>query len=80
MTGEREPTVTDHAVLRYIERAHGVDVEAIRRHVAELVKRGVARRGDAVVVEGVKFVLRHETVITVLNRRWPAKPRERDDA
>lgn len=80
MTGEREPTVTDHAVLRYIERAHGVDVEAIRRHVAALVKRGVARRGDAVVVEGVKFVLRHETVITVLNRRWPAKPRERDDA
>ncbi len=27
-------TITDHAVLRYIERAFAVDVERIRRHLA----------------------------------------------
>ena len=25
--------VSDHAVLRYLERVHGVDVEAVRREV-----------------------------------------------
>lgn len=25
--------VTDHAVLRYLERAHGLDVEAVRREL-----------------------------------------------
>ncbi len=30
--------VTDHAVLRYLQRHHGVDVEAIR---AELTVRGI---------------------------------------
>jgi len=65
------PRVTDHAVLRYIERAHGVDVEALRAHIAVLVARGVAEGGSAVIVGGVKFVLERETVVTVLDRRWP---------
>ena len=67
----RQPLVTDHAVLRYIERAHGVDVEALRAHIAGLVRRGVQEGGSAVVVEGVKFVLEAEVVVTVLRRQWP---------
>ena len=27
-------TITDHAVLRYLERACGVDVDALRRHIS----------------------------------------------
>lgn len=74
------PSVPDHAVIRYLERAKGVDIGAIREHIAGLVKRGVAAGGDAVVVEGVKFVLRENVVVTVLDRQWPAAKREVDDA
>lgn len=72
------PSVPDHAVIRYLERAKGVDVQAIRDHIAGLVKRGVAAGGDAVVVEGVKFVLRDNVVVTVVERHWPAQKREAD--
>lgn len=70
------PSVPDHAVIRYLERAKGVDIDAVRRHIASLVQRGVKANGDAVVVEGVKFVLRGNVVVTVLDRRWPAAKRE----
>jgi len=74
------PSVTDHAVLRYLERKHGVDIEAIRAHIAQLVARGVEKQGDAVVVEGVKFVLRGNVVVTVGQRQWVFSKPERDDA
>lgn len=74
------PSVPDHAVLRYLQRAKGVDIEAVRRHIADLVKRGVEKQGDAVVVEGVKFVLRDNVVVTVLDRRWHLQKREAGDA
>ncbi len=32
--GEQEPVITDHAVLRYLERVGGLDVEAIRETIA----------------------------------------------
>ena len=68
--------VTDHAVLRYLERAHGLDVEAVRRHIAGLCATGAELRAATVVVERVKFVLAEApaetTVVTVLKARWPS--------
>lgn len=32
--------VTDHAVLRYIERIHGVDVELLRDELRQMALRG----------------------------------------
>lgn len=31
--------VTDHAVIRYLERCKGVDIEAIRQRIAESQKK-----------------------------------------
>lgn len=70
------PSVPDHAVIRYLERAKGVDIDGVRRHIAGLVQRGVKAQGDAVVVEGVKFVLRGNVVVTVIGKDWPAQKRE----
>lgn len=69
-------SVPDQAVIRYLERARGIDIEAIRAHIRGLVQRGVAAHGDAVVAKGVKFVLRDNVVVTVMKRRWPAFKRE----
>ncbi|MGK7661148.1 MULTISPECIES: hypothetical protein [unclassified Marinovum] len=49
--------VSDHAVLRYLERVHGVDVEAIRRELGR--KMDVATRHGArqFTSNGIRFVL-----------------------
>lgn len=59
------PIVSDHAVLRFLERCHGLDVEAIRAEMRHAVETGVRFGASAVICDGVKFVLREETVVTV---------------
>lgn len=59
-------SVTDHAVLRYLERVQGMDIEAVRR--------GIGRRIDAlteghdgmcsVVIEGHRFIIVEDRVVT----------------
>lgn len=58
------PHVTDHAVLRYLERAKGFNVEAIRQHIAELCAPYTAVGARTVHAEGVKFELGTGKVIT----------------
>lgn len=71
--------VTDHAILRYLERAHGLDIEAVRNHIASLCATGAELGALAVKVESVKFVLvaagPDTTVTTVVKRHWPITPR-----
>lgn len=51
--------ITDHAVLRYLQRRHGVDTEAVRRHLAGLVVNAAELGAVAVQVEGVRIYLRY---------------------
>ncbi|QGA56332.1 hypothetical protein BR10RB9215_C11531 [Brucella sp. 10RB9215] len=67
--------VTDHAVLRYLEREHGLDVDVVRRHIAGLAANGVELEAISVKVERVKLLLCGETVVTVLKRNWPSDRR-----
>lgn len=75
--------VTDHAVLRYLERAHGLDVDAVRRHIAGRCATGAELGAIGVVVEHVKFVLAAEagkaTVVTVLKASWPIRQGSRNE-
>lgn len=58
------PRVTDHAVLRYLQRVHGVDVEVVRETIAAAVAH--APPGTASVhAAGLRFVLRDGKVVTV---------------
>lgn len=70
--------VTDHAILRYLERAHGLDVELIRRHIAGRCATAAQLGAIGVTVEGVKFVLIAQggetTVPTALKSHWPIRP------
>lgn len=65
--------VTDHAVLRYLEREHGIDVELVRRHLAAPAQTAAELGAVAVQVERVKLVVRvmatgDAAVVTVLPR------------
>jgi hypothetical protein len=68
-----EIIVTDHALIRYLERAHGLDVLHFRKHIAALATNGVKAGASGVTVEGVKLVLQGNTVTTVLHREWHSR-------
>lgn len=56
--------VTDHAVLRYLQRVHGVDVELVRETIAAAVAHALP--GTASVhAAGLRFVIRDGRVVTV---------------
>lgn len=65
-------SVTDHAVLRYLERAQGVNIEAVRAHIARTCQRGAENGARFVQAGNVRFVLDGSDVLTTLPREWVA--------
>ena len=80
--------VTDHALVRHLERALGVDVDAIRREVLDIVEPGIERGASAVRSNGRAYLLADGVLVTVYPkgtwidhaavRRGPRPPRMRD--
>jgi hypothetical protein len=66
MNGARRPIVSDHAVLRWIERRFGFDVETERRKIEQVTKAARAAGATSLAVDGVKFVIREGHVVTTL--------------
>ncbi len=56
--------VTDHAVLRHLERVQGIDVEAVRRELGHKVDAAVEAGARATVVEGIRYVLVEDRLIS----------------
>lgn len=70
------PRVTDHAVLRFLERVRGVDVQAVRREIQDVCASAVGTGAVCVKALGVKFELDHHgNVLTVTPDvgPWPSK-------
>jgi len=38
--------VTDHAVVRYLERIEGMDLESVRAHIRALAQQSTRRNGE----------------------------------
>lgn len=49
--------VTDHAVVRYLERVKGLDVEALRAEIGGKVALGIAHGASSVVSQGYRYML-----------------------
>ena len=56
--------VTDHAVLRYLQRVKGIDVDAARLELGHVVDRAIEAGAGATVIDGIRYVLDEITVIT----------------
>lgn len=56
--------VTDHAVLRYLERVKGVDIDAVRVELGHIVDKAIEAGAGAAIVDGVKYVLNDKTIVT----------------
>ena len=62
--------VTDHAVLRWLERACGIDVETVRHLIGDCCARGLDVGCRCIVIDGVKFIAREDgTIVTALHKR-----------
>ena len=80
--------VSDHALVRHLERALGVDVDALRRDVLDIVEPGIERGASAVRKDGRAYLLTSGVCVTVYPkgtwiehaavRRGPRPPRDRD--
>lgn len=75
-------TVSDHALLRYMERAMQLDVEALRRELGHRIDQatGDLTGMNAVIVDGVRFALGDNDVVTTAwqqnnPRPGPRRPR-----
>lgn len=71
--------VTDHAVVRYLERVRGIDIDAIRAEIGLVVDRAVTRASDCgleanargVNSGGFTFKIQDGYVITILSKNCP---------
>lgn len=78
MLKEHNHPVTDHAVLRYLERAMGVDVEGIRRQIHEACRTGISVGAVSVKHGDVRFTIAGGRVTTTMVGRVQdrGKPRK----
>jgi hypothetical protein len=65
--------ISDHALLRFLERSGAVDTDAFRALLSVSLERGrrAAERAGlsefSIVADGLKYVVRDGTLITVLD-------------
>ena len=60
-------SVTDHAVIRYLERVKGIDIERIRKEIETPTVRAALRIGaSGVRSKGVQYVIKGGKIVTVL--------------
>ena len=77
--------VSDHAVVRYLERVDGLDIEAIRQAIACSLDSPTARelvefsggRPCKVTVDGKSYFIRQVTVTTCVPKTWAARRKRR---
>lgn len=71
MTARQPIDVSDHALLRILERAGGVDIEALRQAVAQSIARSVAAAEligvteYTVVADGFHYIVCNGRLVTV---------------
>ncbi|MDP2086308.1 MAG: hypothetical protein Q8K20_14010 [Gemmobacter sp.] len=70
----KRPPVTDHAVIRYLERARGVDIDAIRAEIADLCRRGLDQGACGVLIGGLEFRIEGGAIVTC---QYPTHPDKR---
>lgn len=71
--------VSDHALLRFVERAGGLDVETLRAALEGSLKRGIKAANaiganDLVITaDGLTYVVKNNVVVTILTAAMPLK-------
>lgn len=65
--------VTDHAVLRWIERYGFVDIEAIRAQIYAETREAISAGATRLTIDGMEYRIRDSHVVTLVSKRRPGK-------
>ena len=57
--------VTDHALVRYLERVEGMDVEGLRGQIGRTVQMGIEQGAHGVISGGMVYRLEGHSVVTI---------------
>ena len=63
--------VTDRAVLRYLERVQGINVELVRRTIGHRVDHAVDLGASGLTLDGINYKIEGGVVVTVLIANRP---------
>lgn len=58
LRSHRNPIVTDHALIRWLERVHGIPMEAFRSILNQIVSDGLDTKASSLIKEGYVYILR----------------------
>lgn len=71
------PIISDHALIRFLERCGGMDVEAVRAGLSQSLERAhnaarqMGQKDYLITIDGSTYVVRGDLVTTVLPARSP---------
>lgn len=71
---DKKYPVTDHAVLRWLERVAMVDIEEVRRQIYSETREALKSGATRVVINGTDYRIKNGTVITLVQGRGRVKP------
>ncbi|GIT85428.1 hypothetical protein [Roseobacter sp. OBYS 0001] len=70
--------VSDHAVLRYLERVYGVDIDGVRARITEITAEGRENGACGIKADGVSYkISKSGRVVTVHGVSAPLSNRAR---
>lgn len=61
------PQFTDHALLRYIERVRGFNIEGLRKELLGRSLGAITSGATSITLDGVKYLIKNNAVVTVVN-------------
>jgi ABC-type Zn uptake system ZnuABC Zn-binding protein ZnuA len=66
-TEKKEITVSDHALVRYLERKYGFDFEQYRKEIlTPIAKQAIQAGVTSIKVGGVSFKVSNNTIVTTI--------------
>ena len=64
----RQILVSDHALLRWLERGHGIDIEFFRQTIRDRCQDAVLAGATQLITPEGRYLIRGTTVTTFLSR------------
>lgn len=72
--GKRNLPVSDHAVLRWLERVAMIDIEMVRRQIYSETREALISGAERAVINGTDYRIRGGVVTTVISGRRNIRP------
>lgn len=67
-----EAKVSDHAIVRYLERVYGLDLDAVRREIMTPERETMIRMGaKRIVTDDHVYIIDNGVIVTVLYKKNP---------